>query len=220
MIDCQNESAAPVYEPLTSGIPYRQNNPTPYQPLFQINKQINNIGSNAIYRTPSSPEFAIVAVIFLIIGFGVFIIMLSAAISKNDKREIYQAFLPLIFVLIAFILGSCFSLYITINISANSGLIIINKKKTFFCFNKQEILQISDIQQVIVQTNYYVHYKINRQHFKSFNIIFKLFDGREVTGCYGIIDKNREGSRAFQILRNALPQRIDFDGNLTYKNNF
>jgi len=222
MIDCQNESAAPPYEPSTAGNPYQQNNPTPspYQPLTQEKKPINNYGSNATYKTPFRIEIAIATVLLLIIGFVVLVIMIYSSISKNDTKKIYKSIFPLIFALIGFILGSCVSLYYSINISANSGLIIIDKKKTFFCFNKQKIIRISDIQQVIVQTNYYVSYKINRYHFGSFDIIFKLFDGREITGCYGVIDKNREGRRAFQFLRNALPQRIEFDGNLTYKNQF
>ena len=222
MIDCQNESAAPAYEPSTAGNPYQQNNPTPspYQPVTQEKKPIKNYANNATYKTPLSIEIAILSVVFLIIGFVLFVIIISSAISKNDIKKIYKSIFPLIFALIGIILGSCFSLYYSINISANSGLIIIDKKKTFFCFNKQKTILISDIQQVIVQTNYYVSYKINRYHFDSFDIIFKLFDGREVTGCYGVIDKNREGMRAFQFLRNALPQRIEFDGNLTYKNQF
>ena len=136
MIDCQNESAAPPYEPSTAGNPYQQNNPTPSpdQPLTQEKKPINNYGSNDTYKTPFRIEIAIATVLLLIIGFGVFVIMIYSSISKNDTEKIYKAIFPLIFTLIGFILGSCVSLYYSINISANSGLIIIDNKKTFFLF--------------------------------------------------------------------------------------
>ena len=85
-----------------------------------------------------------------------------------------------------------------------------------FCFSKQEVVQIKDLQQVIVQTDITTRYKKYRGRYYSFKVIFRLSDGREVKGCSEIIDKNGEGRRAFRIIRNALPSRIVFGGNLAY----
>ena len=142
--------------------------------------------------------------------------MIVNGISTGQTQTILMAFIPLIFSVVATILGSCISLYVIINISSTSGLIIINKKKMCFCFNKQECVQINDLQQVIVQTDTTTRYTECGERYYSFEVIFRLSDGREVKGCSGIIDKDGEGRRAFQIIRNALPQRIVFDGNLAY----
>ena len=211
------DNATPYYQPLTAGIPYQQNNPTPYQQQpIQVYQPVNSYGSNATYKTPCNCIVGTIVVIFFIVGIGIFSFMIATGISSGQTETILFAFIPFIFALIATILGSCISLYVIINISATLGTIIINKKKMCFCFSKQEIVQINDVQQVIVQTDYSTNYEINGVHYNAFEVIFKLVDGREVKGCSGIIDKNNEGRRAFQIIRNALPTRIVFGGNLAF----
>jgi len=142
--------------------------------------------------------------------------LIVTGILNGDSYGALIGLFPLLFAVVATILGSCISLYVIINISSTSGTIIINKKKMCFCFSKKEIVQINDLQQVTVQTDYSTHYEINGVHYDAFEIIFRLSDGREVKGCSGIIDKNGEGRRAFQIIRNALPSRIVFGGNLAF----
>ena len=210
------DNATPYYQPLNAGIPY-QNNPAPYQQQpIQVNQPVSSYGSDATYKTPCNCIVGFIVVIFFIVGVGVFSFMLADGISRGHSQTILFAFLPLIFAVVATILGSCISLYVIINISASLGTIIINKKKMCFCFSKQEVVQINDLQQVIVQTDYTTNYEINGVHYNAFEVIFRLSDGREVKGCSGIIDKNGEGRRAFLIIRNALPPRIAFGGNLAY----
>ena len=211
------DNAAPYYQPSTTPeIPYQQNAQTPYQPPIEVYQPVNSYGSNVTYKTPCNCIIGFIVVIFFIVGIGVSLLMITTGILNGDTKSILFGLFPLIFSLAATILGSCISLYVIINISATSGLIIINKKKMCFCFSKQEVVQINDLQQVIVQTDYTTHYEINGVHYDAFEIIFKLSDGREVKGCSGIIDKNGEGRRAFQIIRNALPPRIIFCGNLAF----
>ena len=207
----------------TTRIPYQQNNPISYQQQpIRVNQPVRSHKkkkkkkSKATYKTPCNYSNGFMVTIFFIFGVGFFSFMIAIGISNVQSQAILLAFIPLIFVVVATILGSCISLYVIINISATSGLIIINKKKMCFCFSKQEVVQINDLQQVIVQTDYTTHYEINGVHYDAFEVIFRLSDGREVKGCSGIIDKDGEGRRAFQIIRNALPQRIVFDGNLAY----
>ena len=208
-------NTAPYADPLTSGpAAYPLNNQTPVQPPIQVNQPI--YGKNAFYKTPCNFITGCIVVSFFIAGIGASVLMIVVGISSGQTEMIFFGLIPLLFAVIATILGSCSSLYVTINISPTFGNIIINKKKMCFCFNKQEILQINDVQQLIVQTDPHTTYEINGVQYNAFEVIFKLSDGREVVGCSGIIDKNGEGRRAFQIIRDSLPPKVGFGGNLAY----
>ena len=207
----------------TTRIPYQQNNPIPYQQQpIRVNQPIRSYKkkkkkkSKATYKTPCNCIIGTIVSVVFIFGVGYFSYMIATGISSGQSKKILLAFIPLIFVVVATILGSCENLYVIINISSTSGIIIINKKKMCFCFSKQEFVQINDLQQVIVQTDKTTRYNIFGGRYYSFEVIFKLSDGIEVKGCSGIIDKDGEGRRAFQTIRNALPPRIVFGGNLAY----
>ena len=208
-------NTAPYADPLTSGpAAYPLNNQTPVQPPIQVNQPI--YGKNAFYKTPCNCITGCIVVVFFIVGVGASVLMIVNGISSGETEEIFFGLIPLLFAVIATIIGSCTSLYVTINISPTFGNIIINKKKMCFCFSKQEILLIDDVQQVIVQTDPHTTYTINGVHYNAFEVIFKLSGGREVVGCSGIIDKNGEGRRAFQMIRESLPPKIGYGGNLAY----
>ena len=205
----------PYYQPLTAGVSYQPNTPPQYQQPIQVNQPVS-MGSNATYKTPCNCIVGFFVVTFFTVGVAVFAFMFASGISSRQTSTILFSFIPLIFTAVAIILGSCISLYSIINISATLGTIIINNKKMCFCCSKQQILQINNLQQVIVQTDYSTNYEINGVHYNAFEVIFKLSDGSEIKGFSGVIDKNGEGRRAFQVIRNALPQRIGFGGNLAY----
>mgnify|MGYP006873163350 CR=1 FL=1 len=209
-------NTAPYGDPLNSGsTAYPLNSQTPIQqPPLQVNEP--NYGKSAFYKTPCNCIMGCLVVVFFIVGIGVSVLMISMGIANDETQTALFGLIPLIFAVIATIMGSCISLYVTINISATLGTIIINKKKMCFCFSKQEVLQINEVQQVIVQTDYSTTYEINGVQYNAFEVIFKLIDGREVVGCSGIIDKNNEGRKAFQILKDSLPQKIGYGGNLAY----
>ena len=208
-------NTAPYADPLTSGsTAYPLNNQAPVQAPLQVNQP--NYGKNAFYKTPCNFITGCIVVSFFIAGIGASVLMIVIGISSGQTEMIFFGLIPLLFAVIATILGSCSSLYVTINISPTFGNIIINKKKMCFCFNKQEILQINDVQQLIAQTDPHTTYEKNGVHYNAFKVIFKLSDGREVVGCSGIIDKNGEGRRAFQIIRESLPPKIGYGGNLAY----
>ena len=209
----------------TTRIPYQQNNPFPYQQQsIQVNQQVRSYNkkkkkkkkSNVTYKTPYNCIVGLFVAIFFIVGVCLFLYMIATGISSGQTKSILLAVIPLFFAVVGTILGSCISLYVIINISATSGTIIINKKKMCFCFSKQEVVKINDLQQVIFQTDNICHYQISGTHYNSFDVIFRLSNGREVKGCSGIIDKDGEGRRAFLIIRNALPPRIVFGWNLAY----
>ena len=70
-----------------------------------------------------------------------------------------------------------------------------------------------EIKQVIMQSE--ITTNSEGQIFNIFDIIFQLVDGTEAKGCSHINNIGGEGTKAFNIIRNALPQNIPFIGNLT-----
>ena len=203
MADFQNQSETPYYELLTPGKTETQENSTPYQSSNEVNQQTYNCESNIIYRAPYDFDNCLIFYYCYLIAFIFSIIMISTVILGNNDNFILPSVILLILFIIACIVGYINIFYVVINISSTLGTIAITKRKFFFCFTKKEIIQINDVQQVIVDT------KNN-----LFNVIFKLSNGREVYGCSKIYDKNGKGKKAFEIIRNALPKRISFSGNL------
>ena len=192
-----------------------QNTPNQYQPPIQVNQPYNTPRTNTYYRTPINFILLLMFIALFITGIGV-TAQIFSEMSPDDTQYIYFNFFPLIFTLAAIIMGSIFSLYHAINIETSFGTIIIKKVKICCCFNKKTVIQINELQQIIIQTDYSTRYSINGAHYFGFEIIFKLVDGREIKGLSGVIDKNNEGRKVFSMLRNAVPQNIAFGGNLAY----
>ena len=120
-------NTAPYADPLTSGpAAYPLNNQTPVQPPIQVNQPI--YGKNAFYKTPCNFITGCIVVSFFIAGIGATVLMIVLGISSGETKMIFIGLFPLLFAVIATILGSCSSLYVTINISPTFGNIIINKK--------------------------------------------------------------------------------------------
>ena len=167
------------------------------------------------YKTPCNCVIGVITVAFFIVGFGLgaFLFYLYFT-SKN--MEIYVCFFPLIFGVVSIILGSCMSIFNTIDIDKSSGIVTVAKKKIFFCCNKTEVIQIGEIVQVVVKTDPTTTYEINGVPYNAFEVIFTLSNGREVKGCSGIIDKNSEGRRCFSTIRRGLPPKVTYSGNLAY----
>ena len=200
------------YGPTPSNFP-SQNTPIRYRRPIRVKK---SSVSNVQYRTPCNCIFGFICVVLFIVGIVVSVALVSQGISSGKSKEILFGLFPLFFTLVAIILGSCTSLYFSIDIENSFGTISITKVKLFFCFSKKEIIKVNDLQQVIVQTDPTTNYEINGVHYDSFEILFKLNNGREVKGCSGVIDKNGESRKAFNVIRSALPPNIPFGGNLAY----
>ena len=197
-------------QPLTSETPYQQNDPAQFQQAVQVNQPVNN----ANYSTQWNRVVCVISSAFFIVGIIASSLMLTTGIYDKVNIVLYLSFIPLIFTVVGSALGSCSNLYASINISSASRTITIRKHKVCFCFNDKVVIKINDLQQVIVQTDNRTHYEENGNSYNAFEVIFKLIDGREVKGCTGMINKNGEGTRVYQIIRNALPPSIAFGGDL------
>ena len=186
-------------------------NPSPIDVNFNMGEPVGKV----TYKTPCNCVIGVITVAFFIVGFGLgaFLFYLYFT-SKN--MEIYVCFFPLIFGVVSIILGSCMSIFNTIDIDNSSGIVTVAKKKIFFCCNKTEVIQIGEIVQVVVKTDPTTTYEINGVPYNAFEVIFILSNGREVKGCSGIIDKNGEGRRCFSTIRRGLPPKVTYSGNLAY----
>ena len=186
-------------------------NPSPIDVNFNMGEPVGKV----TYKTPCNCVIGVITVAFFIVGFGLgaFLFYLYFT-SKN--MEIYVCFFPLIFGVVSIILGSCMSIFNTIDIDNSSGIVTVAKKKIFFCCNKTEVIQIGEIVQVVVKTDPTTTYEINGVPYNAFEVIFTLSNGREVKGCSGIIDKNGEGRKCFSTIRRGLPPKVTFSGNLAY----
>ena len=142
--------------------------------------------------------------------------MIALAISNGDGKFVLISLFPLVFSIVATVLGIKYDLCASITVDQYLQTVVIKSKKMCCCYSGSNIIQISEIQQVIVQIDQTTSYRINRVNYNAFEIIFKLVNGREVRGCSGVINKNNEGARAASILRNGLPSNIPFGGELCY----
>ena len=198
MKDFQEIKEIPYY-----GITENQNNQTPSESLIPVNQQVNNNGGNAIYKSPENSNICFASILTFIFGILFASVTITSGIYYN---EIWVIFLSLIFLIIATVgsvLGSSINFYVEIQVSSTLGTIVIDQKRTFCCFSQKKIIQINELQQVNIQ---------NKKN--KFEINFKLSNEREVNGWIKLDNKNNQARRVFDILRNALPQRINFDGDI------
>ena len=209
MVDFKELNETPYYENLNSEKTDKQNNPTQTQSLIPANPQITNDGTDFIYSTPLEKSYILFFLCFFI-GIVIAIIVLIYGMYFENKDIIFSSPLPLIFTIVGFILGITVNIQIVINISSALGTIVIIKKKTYWRFNKEKIIQINEVQEVIFQ-DFEDYFEIN----------FKLSNETEVNGFVRIYQNSYEERRkAIEIIRNALPQRIAFDGDIIRQNRY
>ena len=119
---------------ITAGKTETQKNPILYQSSNEVNQQTYNYGGNAIYRSPFNCNNCFFIVIFFFAGSFGTIMMISVGISENRIEFILLSLFPLIFLIIAFIVGSTNNIYVVINISSTLGTIAITKKRLCLLF--------------------------------------------------------------------------------------
>ena len=122
--------------------------------------------------------------------------------------------LVFIFFIIGFVLGSIKIVSSEIKIIPTFATIEVIKKKTLCCFNKRETILINNLKNVIIQVDPINRFRIKRKRIRAFEVIFVLVDGSEVEALSGVTNVGRESKKVFNFLRNSLPERISFSGNL------
>ena len=187
------ETAGPQQEPLTINQGYNST----YMP-----------GPNVSYSTSCNCVIGTVITGFFIIGTSMFGFMMYFAITTQERELAFVSLFPLIFTIVAIVLGCKYHLCLSITVNYNLQTVVIKIIKLCFCCSKSKTIQIKEIHQVYVEIDDNNVQIINGVRYNTFEIIFKLVDGRKVMGCSGVINRNNEASRVASILRNALPPNI------------
>ena len=203
MKDFQTLNETPYYENLNSGSADNQNYSSQHQTLTPINQQNQNDGRDAIYSSPADFSFCAFAFVFFIVGLFGSSIMITSWLYEKQIILLYVSPVPLLFTIIGSIFLSSCNFWVNINISSTLGTIKITQIRICCCYNEEKIIQINEVQKII--------YTVNDG---KFSINFKLSDEREVNGWINVSNKNAQGRRAFEIVRNSLPKTITFEGNI------
>ena len=202
---------ADIPTPLNSSGDYS----TPMEALQQYTPNNLSEGNKVTYKTPFNHTLCFLVCIFLIVGIFVSTFnIIDGIITGNLLMALGGGIPPLIFPIIAIVLGSIYSLYFIITIDTNLGIITIYSKKIFCCCNKKHIIEFNIIEEISIQTDASINFLKGENSDDTFEVIFKLYNGRNIKGISGI-DKNGEGNEVFRIFRDALPQNIPINGNLT-----
>ena len=189
------ETAGPQQEPLTINQGYNST----YMP---------GPGSNVSFSTSCNCVIGTVITGFFLIGGLMVSFMIYFAITTQDGELALVSLFPSILVIVSIVLGCKYHLCVSITVNYNLQTVSIKIIKLCFCCCKSKIIQIREIHQVYVEIDDNNAQIINGVRYNTFEIIFKLLDGRKVIGCSGVINRNNEASRVASILRNALPPNI------------
>jgi len=192
------------------------NIPQQYQPQIPLNQNYNSPGINATYKSPyfSTICFMIIFIFLFASGFGV--VMIVGTIKGEYKMMLAGLIVSFILFLCIFLAGSLINVNSIITIESSLGTVKIIRRKICCCFNKRYNININEIRLVIVQTDNKMSYQSGKTTYKSFEIVFKLNNGKEIKACTGAINENGEARKAFLTIRNALPSSIPFTGDLAY----
>ena len=200
------------YSPLTSDYDNPSNNITRVPQIIQTNitPEENNLNKNTgeyiIYKTPYGccQIFSFICFIIVII-FSFFFALIF--ISSNPNNGF--VYFTILFPIFGLLLGFCFTSSYYIIYDSSQKRIILKKEKIFNCIKKNEIIQINDIRKVIFKK-----YE-DSDSGKCFKINLILANEMKVTAV-DVIDNGREYTKAFQSLKNVLPEEIYFEELGTY----
>jgi len=136
-------------------------------------------------------------------------------IYLDGKNEyVYYIIIPFIMLAFGTIIISFFPLFTKISIDIENDLIVFKHIKILFCLNKTNYLNLSEIEQVIVEKNTNVHYEMNDTKYDGFNLVFKMKKDKELRVLNGEEDKNFESQKIFDFLREILPKNIPVSSDL------
>ena len=173
---------------------------------------INNENKIYIYNSPFNCfSFSIIfSLLFLgIILFAVFIIL-----GIDSDIWLFMLFIPIFLIILSIIFSCVLSLYDTIIIDLELGLITTKNNKFLFCFGQKHSFGLIEVEQILIQINQNINYSKNYISYNCFDVIFKLLNGKEIKGIIGLIDKNNESQKIIGLLKKTIPSNIPINGDL------
>ena len=198
-----NTDPTQKYSPLTTDYVNPSNNITPDTQIIQTKitpeeNNLNNSKEDIIYKTPYESCQILSFNIMLVVS--IFISTIAIIANFNNVFVYLSLLLPLIFLF----MGSCITFRYYIAYDSSQKKIILKKEKIFKCFKKNQIIQINDIRKVIFK-----RYEDNEAN-HCFKIYFFLVKEKNIT-VVDVFEKEGEYTKAFQSLKNILPEEIYFE---------
>ena len=198
-----NTDPTQKYSPLTTDYVNPSNNITPDTQIIQTKitpeeNNLNNSKEDIIYKTPYESCQILSFNIMLVVS--IFISTIAIIANFNNVFVYLSLLLPLIFLF----MGSCITFRYYIAYDSSQKKIILKKEKIFKCFKKNQIIQINDIRKVIFK-----RYEDNEAN-HCFKINFILVKEKNIT-VVDVFEKEGEYTKAFQSLKNILPEEIYFE---------
>ena len=195
------------YSPIINDCDFPSNNAIQDPQIIQTNNtpEENNLnqnpGENIIYKTPFGccQIFSFCCFIIVII-FGFIFALVAISNIANDS-----VFISFIFPIFAIIIGCCCNSSYYIIYDSIQKRIILRQEKIFNCIKTNQIIQINDIQRVVFK-------KYNGGDAgRCFKVKIILSNGFSYTAIDIPDNKGQEYTKAFQSLKNILPEEIYFE---------
>ena len=188
---------------------YPQDSATPNEG-FQSYFTQESPGNKTIYKTPKQTLYTIIClwnIVLMSISYGV---LTYIYISQKDKYVIYAFVGITIFGIILMLFGGLGVFYTWITIDRTVGIFSIKKKKLCCCFSKTKEYKIDDLKKIIIEREYKT-YSQTKTHFTFFTVEILLQNNLMITLISNYLVHNNESLKAFNILRNSLPDNIEIE---------
>ena len=191
------------------------NNSSDYQSnsigVNSFNSNCENPSSKLTYRSPIIYQMSIIFVICFIIGFGLSCFIIYISIHNKKFKFLFYLICSFMFLIISVVIGIKFNFYLNIKIDTDLGIVYIKTIKLFFFNKKSNKIEIKNISQVSIIIDPLKHFQINYEHYDCFKIIFKLLDGKEISGNTLVKEPFIEGNKVYDILKISLPKNIEIN---------
>ena len=188
------------------------------EPLTPMNQEVNqpynfnvaNLPNSVNYRTPCSCCECFFYFLFFIVLIFLTCFIFIRGIQR--KMPIYISLMTFFSSIIFYILLITMTISTKIHIDNSVGIIIKTRIKSLFCFNESKKIQINDVDKVIKKK--LEHTDEDNGHSITYRIDIRLLNGKIIEGCK--MSNIDECNRAFNILRNGLPENIIFSDNFAH----
>ena len=178
---------------------------------------INKENKIYIYKSPFNCfSFSMIFSMFLL---GIVLFIAFIILGINSDFWLFMLFIPIFILTLSLIFSCVSSLYDTIAIDLELGIITTKNNKFLFCFGQKQSFGLIEIEQILIQINNNIDFSQNDVHYNCFDVIFKLLNGKEIKGIIGLVDKNNESQKIIEFLKKTIPSNIPINGDFLERNN-
>ena len=166
-------------------------------------------GCKVHYRTPINTFHCIACPIgiFAVLLFGS---LFTFILIEGEKRVL--GICGIIFITLwglGFISASGLGVVcISIDIDPKVKEIVIKTRKMCFCCGKKKVFEFNNIQKIFITKDSSYIYTTNNEVYYSFKMEILLSTNEVIRVFSGVIDKNNESTKVYDIFRDSLPSNI------------